>query len=519
MKLKLNTGIIAMFLLLISATGCKKFIDINDNPNAPTIPRSDWMFTGALGNTYRLQVGTTHIVPGTWVGFYAHSTSFTGGGNEKIYSFSNADFNVFSGWFDNLAEYQYVLDNADEQGYTFLKQPATVMQCMIFQSLVDLYGDIPYTEAFKGVEDITPAYTDQKAIYEDLVKKLDAAIAAMKNETWPTAPANITQDILFRLNKDNWIRFANTIKLRILMRQSFMTGRDAYISTNINSTVADGYVTQNVLCTPGYQLQSGKLNPYYANYGFNEVGTVNSNHRFRKMNEVIIEWLKGTNDLFRLQNLAWPAGATITTPSNNFGDYIGVPLGVITGYANAGASAMGPIQVRMGQGVRPGILMTQAEALFLQAEAAQRYGIAALGVPQTLYENAIRVHFRLCADPTTVTGSTTSDNAYSQYMLDNAATANVSWAASGDKIKAILIQKWVSLCNINGLEAWSEYRKSSGTPSVGVPASVRSRTAAPSVSEPVRFYYPLVETNTNSDNVPKLPDGYALTTRLFWDAN
>ncbi|TXJ29680.1 MAG: SusD/RagB family nutrient-binding outer membrane lipoprotein [Chitinophagaceae bacterium] len=520
MKMKFNIGAAAVVSMLMLATGCKKFIDVNDNPNSPTIPRSDWVFTGAEGTTYRTQVGTSHIVPGTWTGFYAHSTSFTGGGNEKVYAFSNTDFDVFSGWYDNLADYQYVIDNAEKDGYPFLIQPANIMQCLIFQVLVDIYGDVPYKEALQGVKDITPAYAKQQDIYEDLVKRLDAAIAAMKAETWPTATEYTRQDVFFALNKANWIRFANTVKLRILMRQSFMPGRDSYITTNINSTVTDGYISATVLCTPGYQVQSGKLNPYYSSYGYNEVNTIQTGHQYRKMNAVIINWLKTTQDMFRLQSLAWPAGTSPTAISNDPNAYVGVPLGVSAGYANANASPQGPIQIVRGEGTRPGIVMTLSEALFLQAEAAERYGIAALGTPQTLYENAIRAHFRLCADPKTTAGnSTIGDPAYNAYMTTNAAIANVSWTASPDKIKAILIQKWVSLCNINGEEAWAEYRKSSGSASVGVPYSVRSQTAPASVPEPVRFYYPLKESNTNGDNVPTMPAQYALNTKIFWDVN
>jgi len=519
--MKINIGTFAVLsLLTILSTGCKKFIDVNDNPNSPTIPRSDWVFTGAQGNTYRYQVGTSHIVPGTWSGFYAHSTSYTGGGNEKVYAFSNTDFDVFSGWYDNLGEYQYVLDNGDKDGYPFLKQPAEVMQCMIFQNLVDFYGDIPYKEALQGVKDITPAYAPQKDIYEDLVKRLDAAITAMKDEIWPTATEFTKQDIYFALNKTSWIRLANTIKLRILMRQSFMTGRDSYITTNINTTITDGYLTSNVLVQPGYQLQSGKLNPYYLSYGFNEVNTIQTGHQYRKMNAVIINWLKSTTDTFRLKKLAWPKGTTVTAPSDVLTNYVGIPLGVSAGYSTANASAMGPIQIQRGEGTRPGIFMTQAEALFLQAEAAQRYGLTFNGLDaKTLYQNGIQAHFRLCAGPTAAAGSTAGDAPYNLYMTLNAATPNVSWDASTDKIKAILIQKWESLCNINGGEAWAEYRKSSGSLSVGVPASVRSQTAPASVPEPVRFYYPLKESNTNGDNVPDMPAEYALNVRIFWDVN
>ena len=95
---------------LLTMGGCKKFVEVNENPNSAINSKAHISVTGALGTTYRNNTGTNvHIVPGTWVGHYAHSTSFTGGGSEKTYDFTNADFNAFDGLFDNIADYQYVI--------------------------------------------------------------------------------------------------------------------------------------------------------------------------------------------------------------------------------------------------------------------------------------------------------------------------------------------------------------------------------------------------------------------------
>ena len=68
----------------VALTSCKKFVDVNNDPNNNQSISSNLVMTGALGTTYRNQVSTNlHIVPGTWSGIYAHSTSFTGGGNDK----------------------------------------------------------------------------------------------------------------------------------------------------------------------------------------------------------------------------------------------------------------------------------------------------------------------------------------------------------------------------------------------------------------------------------------------------
>ncbi|HEX2608426.1 MAG TPA: SusD/RagB family nutrient-binding outer membrane lipoprotein [Flavisolibacter sp.] len=527
--------IVYLAALVFLAAGCKKFVDVNNNPNNGVSTQSQFVMTGALGTTYRNQVSpNVHIIPGTWVGNYAHSTQFTGGGPEKTYDFTNADFDAFDPLFDNIADYEYVIKNADKDGVSFWKDPANVMECYVYQELVDLYGDVPYEQAFKGIENITPAYTDQKVIYEDLVVRLDSAMARMQRTVWPTASDRTVQDIYFQGNRDSWIRFANTLKLRILMRQSFMPGRDGYITTNINNTLSNGYIISNVLVTPNYQTIGGKLNPFYATYGYNELNNVQTNHQYRKVGAPIINWLKNsitTNaqpqgsgspaatvnaDTFRLQSLAWPRGSSPQAVSSNLNNYVGVPLGAGAGYGNTGASPIGPFQIQTPFGTRPGMLMLLAESWFLQAEASFRYGITfSLGNAQALYQEGILAHFRTCAAPSTAGNVSNQGDAYAMRYIAR-PIENINWASSTDKIKAILIQKWVSLVHINGLESWSEYRKSSGSPSVGIPISPKT-IATVSHPEPVRYLYPQSELDANANNVPKNIDRF--TSKIFWDVN
>jgi hypothetical protein len=549
MKQFLKLSIIGASALLVG--GCKKFVDVNTNPNTPTETKAQWVFTGGLGQSYRNQVSTfVNFTTGTWAGYYAHSTSFTGGGNEKTYEYTANDFNAYDALFDNLNDYEFVKNNADKDGVPFWKNPSEVMQCYVWQQLVDLYGDVPYQEALKPDVTITPHFTNDngKTIYENIVVRLDSAMARMKRESWPTDALTVNQDVYFQGNRDNWIRFANTLKLRILMRQSFMPGRDAYITTNINNTILNGYLSQNVTVQPGYQVIRGKLNPFYENFGYNELNIPTSNYQYRKMNAVIMNWLKtsrvGTTvnsqppstgvsatanaDTFRLQALAYPQGATPTVASTNLNDYIGIPLGIGSGYATANASPIGPFMIVQGQGTRAGQLMLMAEALFLQAEAAERYGISTFpagATSQALYEAGILSHFRTLY--AVLNGGSILGNAsnggdifavryYTRTSAGGAPTPNyVNFAETPNKIRSILIQKWESLCHVNGLEGWSEYRKSNGTPEQATPYSPRT-LAATANPEPVRFLYPQGEINVN----PNTPLNVSrFTNKIFWDVN
>ncbi|TCJ13394.1 SusD/RagB family nutrient-binding outer membrane lipoprotein [Flaviaesturariibacter flavus] len=513
--------------------GCKKFVDVNQNVNNLTSAPAEQVFSGALGYTYDVQVSTNvMIVPGTWAGIYAHSTSFTGGGTEKTYDFTANNFNAFSSIYDVLNDYQYVKDNADKSNSSVLREPADVMQCYLFQMLVDMYGNVPYSEALKGVANTTPKYDDQKAIYEDLVKRLDSSMARMKRTTWPSENRLVRQDVLFGLDKDSWIRFANTIKLRILLRQSYIAGRDAYITTNINNTIANGYLQTNAAVRPGYANTAGKLNTFYSNFGYDEVGTVNSNYNYRKMNAVIVNWLKtsitttpptppssttpaanSSADTFRLERLVAPKPNSAGAPN----DFVGVPLGSTSGFGTGATSAIGPFAITLGEGNHPGFLMLAAESYFLQAEAAQRYSIMFGGMDaKALYQMGVHSHFWTVADPFSDGATPNEGEDYASRYLARTGTRadNINFDLSVNKIRAIQIQKWVSLVHINGLEAWSEYRRTNGTPEVNVPQLPKT-IGSTSNPEPNRYLIPQTELNTNSANAPR-NDRFA---RLFWDVN
>jgi hypothetical protein len=523
----------ASLFSLVALTSCKKFVDVNNDPNNNQSTKSNFVMTGALGNTYRNQVSTNvNIIPGTWTGIYAHSTSFTGGGSEKTYEYTSSDFDAFTGLFDNLSDYNYVIRNADKDGMSYLKAPANVMQCYVYQMLVDLYGNVPYETAFQGANNITPKYKDQKAIYEDLIVRLDAAIDNMApaSNVWPTEATATIQDVLFGLNKTKWIQFANTLKLRILMRQSFIGGsRDAYIQTNALSRASFGFLTENVLVSPGYVNIAGKLNPFYNGFGYNEIGNVQTNYQYRKLNGVLVNFLKnsgGIADTFRLQNLAYPIGTqfnnstlaatSITSGTATVGSYVGVNLGAGSGFATANASPIGPIAVQFPFSTRPGMLMLAAESYFLQAEYAQKFGVSIGGLnAEMLYNAGIIAHFRTCAAPSTPGNTANTGDAFAMRYYNRPAN-NINFTASTDKVKAILLQKWVSLTHINGLEQWSEYRKTSGSSSSSTPASVYT-FAATTNPEPARYLYPQSEFDNNGSNVPTGIDRF--TSKIFWDVN
>ena len=503
--------------LLVLSSCSKSFLDVNVGPNSATNSRSDYQFTGALNTTASSMTGPSQT-GGAWTGYYGFSTSFTGGGVQKTQIFTNTDFNYWDGPYHNIYDYQYVIQNGAAEGFGHLVAPSKIMQCYLFQRLVDMYGNVPYTQALNLQGYVTPAYDDAQTIYFSLIKRLDSAIADIKAATWPSPMA---YDIMFKGNKTQWVQLANSLKLRILMRQAYVTANTAYINTELAKIVAEGsgFLTVNAYINPGYLKTTGKINQWYGNMGYNENDVEQTNHRFIKMGDVILTYLKSTNDVFRLQRKADvkasnPAvDGTGAPDKTNFNNYVGIPLGAKgNAYLETLVSSIGSSQVVKGDAVRPSVFMTAAEVYFLLAEGGVRYGIAGLGDPQTNYQNGITQSFILDAATQAATATATSAAATTAAATYYAqAINNVGWAASTDKIAAIITQKWVALCNFDGFEAWTEWRRTK-TPTI--PLSVM---AGASTVQPRRFYYPLSESNTNAASLAAVGTYSVYTSKIFWD--
>src|SRR5690348_10742088 len=129
--------ILIVFTAALALGGCKKYLDVNTNPNTPTQTNAKYVFTNAQARTVANQVGGVHVMAGSWVGYYGHSTSFTGGGQEKTYVFTNNDFNFWDGMYDNIADYDYVINHAAADGAPYLVGPAKIMEAYVYQKLVD----------------------------------------------------------------------------------------------------------------------------------------------------------------------------------------------------------------------------------------------------------------------------------------------------------------------------------------------------------------------------------------------
>ncbi|CAH0996008.1 hypothetical protein EMA8858_02136 [Emticicia aquatica] len=506
--MKIKSILVLAFVALIGSACNEKFLDINTNPNALPTASPNYVFTNAL-NTSATNMVSPNETGSYWAGQWSQSNGYILSTTVFAYNFTNGDFNYWDGYYDNLNDYQFVINNADSYNQKFLKGPAKVMQALLFQQLADMYGNIPYSDALQGVKSLAPKFDDQKAVYEGLIKSLDDAIVDLKAN--PFASAFTSADIIFRGNTTKWIKFANSLKLRILIRQSKVAGRDSYIKTEINKIVADGVITGEDVGVGGsgfFLATAGKLNPVYDRWGYDANGAKRALNNYPRLTKFLVNSMKESNDSLRLKRLGYANGgengAAPGTSTNKevMANYTGVPFGQSSGFLPAGCSSLGPSLLVKGEYNRPYIIFTAAEAQFLLAEAKQRYSDVALPeTAKTYFEAGIAQSFR------TFGASVAGADAFKGSNI-----VNYDWDATTDKLAAIATQKWIALCNFSGLEAWTEYRRTN------LPATPQTVQVV-DAKRPVRFYYPNTESGSNAANVSAQGTVDVFATRLFWDVD
>lgn len=507
--MKLKSIIAATLVALVGSSCSESFLDINTNPNTLPTASPNFVFTNAE-NVSAANMVSPNEIGSYWSGQWTQSNGYIISTTTFAYNFTNGDFNYWDGYYDNLQDYQFVINNADTYNQKFLKGPAKVMKALLVQQLVDMYGNVPYSDALKGVESLAPKFDDQKAVYESLITLLDEAIVDIKANTF--ASAFTSADIIFKGNTSKWAKFANSLKMRILMRQARVSGRDAYIKGEINKIVTEGsgFITGEEVGVGGsgfFLATAGKLNPVYDRWGYDANGAKRALNNYPRLTQYLVNSLKTSNDTLRLKRLGYATGgegatAGVSAKAEIAANYVGVPFGASSGYLPAGSSALGPSLLVKGEYNRPLILMTAAEVQLHLAEAKQRYSDVNLpGTAKSYFEEGMKQSFRAFGA-----------NPVGADAFKGSKIENYDFDASTNKLSAIAIQKWIALCNFNGLDAWSEYRKT------GLPVTPQS-IQVPDTKRPVRFFYPNTESGSNSANVTAQGTIDAFGTRLFWDVD
>jgi len=325
MKYSMNKKLLYGFLLvgLIASSSCKKsFLDVNDDPNRVTDSNitPELIFTGAEVRTGDRAAAWNFLQ--NWMGYLAAAGDYAIVQEETSY---NIDFGfgegVWQGHYDRLYDLELVRVNALAKGDTVLSAAATILQAKLWGELVDVFGNIPYTQAFKTNETRTPKYDDAKTvIYPAIIASLDKAVGYM-GKTAKSSFAGI--DVIAKGNRTTWIKLANTLKLRLLLRVNNVAGFNASAEAAMINGLLIG-AGETVSVNPGYVNDVNKQSPFYGTYGYTSANPPADASPPVRANQYFVNLLKGTGDP-RLTRFYSPVSGNVV--GNVYGLAAGNPIG------------------------------------------------------------------------------------------------------------------------------------------------------------------------------------------------
>lgn len=482
-KIKILLPILALTLF-----SCDDYLDINQSPNNPT-PENispNLALAAAISEPYRILNTSANDLGNVWMQNWGGNVNTVTGGYATEYSLQlNSTFKpaIWDQTYLTVANLQNII-NKDTETYDNHKAISKIMKVYYMQYIVDLYGDAPYSQAWDRAN-YTPAYDDDQAIYRSFIVELKEAINLIENANASDAGVG-AEDIVFQGDLDNWVKFANTLRLRVLLRESEVSASASYLSAEFALLNGAEFLTDDVAINPGYSAGNAyKQNPFYG-YFYNIDGSAKLNAGFIKATSFVLNFLDSTSDPRKTKLYAPASGTT----------YTGVVQGATAPDTPDALSSVGPGLIIDAE--QDGYLITAAESYFLQSEAAFRGYVP--GDAKTLFESGIEASFLL-------DGLTSAD--FATYLTAISTTNGVSWDVSANKIQAIMTQKWVALNGRNGIESFIEYNRT-GFPVVPLATSAQYPTL------PFRLFYPASEYTGNSGNVPNLGISEMFTQGPFW---
>lgn len=453
-------------LLLFCTGGCKKYIDVNQNPNSPTDVQESLILppveaaiafhvhaglASTLALHYTQAVALNQVVP-------EHGTYFLVS-SELDDNWSN----LFTTCLNNL---KVLNDKATTNGKTNYAAIAKVLTAYCLGFGTDLWGDIPYSQALQGIDELTPVYDKQEDIYKSIQTLLDNAITDI-GQNGIVVPGS--DDLFYGGDMDKWKRLAYTLKARYYMHLTKAPGYTAAAQADLALTaLQNGMESNDDDLKMSYPGSAGNENPWYVTFLPGSTLVLSS---------YTVETLRSRNDP-RLPIIIAKAQNPIAGDYN--GRVIGTPdIGDLYSYSIPG-------DFYAGAGAN-NYIVTYSEALFLKAEATfYKSGAAAA---QPIYQDAIKSHMEKLGVSTAATTT---------YLTARGTLT------TADALRLIMEEK--NTADFLSQENFVDWRRT-GFPVLNVvPNAVLSQI-------PRRLLYPQIEAISN----PQAQQTAKLTDRVWWD--
>lgn len=456
--------IISIFTASLLA-GCKKFLDVNDNPNLPeSVSESLLLGPVEAGASTYVANGNAAVLVNQWMQYCVPNQPMPNTANYLITTTTFDDYwnSFYTIELNNL----HVLNiQAITNGNSMYAGIAKVLTAYTLGTATDFWGDIPYSESFEGTDLSTPKFDSQESIYNAVQLLLDSAITAL-NEGKGSTPG--TDDYMYSGDMSKWVKMAYTLKARYYMHLTNATGHTAATQASLALDALAGGMSSNADdCYFPYTGGGTSSSPWYLHF-FSTTTLVLASH--------YVDTLVARADP-RLPFLVSKANAT----GSYAGNVIGSGAGNIDYYSVPG-SFYGDIAAN-------GYVVNAAEADFIKAEAT--YIVSGYAAAQPIYRKAI-------VDNMVKVGVDTSSTAAQTYLSKRGTLS------ATNAMQLIIEEK--NIANNFSTENWVDWRRT-GYPVISLIANDNI------TSLPRRFLYPNSEISTNGANVPSVK----VTDRVWWD--
>jgi hypothetical protein len=520
-------------LLLVAGTACtRNFEEMNTNQHEATedMMATDNLKTGAffyqmqrnvvlfkdginLSSDYQVAQGLTsdaysgYVAPtGTWYG---------GVHNGSYYFISNWIERTFtSGFVSIMPAWRSINTIATEQNLPEVAALATVVKVQGMHRVADAYGPIPYLN-FSG--SLKNNYDPLQNVYTRFFEELDAAIDVLTKFVQGNPSATIMRDYdyIYNGNVTKWVKFANTLRLRLAMRVVY--ANPTLAKAEAEKSIANPFGVIAIADERAVLQRSSSL--IYTHPLYEIAYTFNAGES--RMSASMDAYMNGYSD---------PRRAAYFTKASD-GNYHGVRQGIVTtNWTPYSGPAISNLNVNSS--TTPIVWMTAAESYFLRAEGALR-GWNMGGTAQQLYNQGIAASFTengLTA--TDATAYTTNSTATPIAFTDNSGQSGnnasapsaitIAWNGADNfetNLERIVTQKWLALFP-DGPEGWAEFRRT-GYPKLFPVVTNNSNGTINTATQIRRIAYPQSEYNNNKTGVQSGlaalggPDGGGV--KLWWD--
>ena len=378
---------------------------------------------------------------------------------------------------------------------TVMQAQIEVMQVMAYHQLVTVFGDIPYSEALDA-ENPSPAYDDDATIYSDLMSRLNTAISDLNSGS---SGFSATADVFYGGNVDAWVKFANSLKMRMAIQ---LTDADpGAAQTAIEAASPNAFQSTSEQLALQFQSAQPHTNPVWED-------VISTGRNDFVASNTVIDMMNSMDD---------PRRPIHFTQVN--GNYVGGNYGESNDYVD-----YSHIQGPLIQNDFEGVLLGYDEVEFIRAEAAT-YGWNVSGTAQSHYNEAITADMNYWSEAAQSGGIWEQEPSAAEKEIDSGEITtyltNNPYPVAGseaDQLKAIAEQKWLAQYMNDNLQAWTDWRR------LDHPTwNFANNPGADTEDDiPVRFIYPVDEQNLNQSNweaAASAIGGDETSTLLFWDSD